>query len=231
MAATADSDHESWTQDALGVSIGAINAQVRDELTSPLAYNGPGVVLGFGWHTIGAERIDRVDGRIGWGTLRGLGWTHTALEYTLQPCWAQLASGQLCIGGLWHSSLDIREGTSTSWDARSTLDLAMSWRKPMSAGAHTLLLDVGIATPVVGILGRPGYASEFVGDGFEVSDLQLAAPHNLQGADITARLTWFRPKRTSPARVELRWFAERIAVPHPILSLGAEARVTLYWSL
>lgn len=204
-------------------------AQTRDAHISPRRLDGSAWALALGYDVWREDRIDSVRAGYASGaqaaTLEPLAWSRYAVSWTIQPRVWQAGRGALYVGGAWVTDAQLRVGELLrTWQGRSTLDVAATWRHELSGGRTRWLVDAGVTAALLGVAGRPARANVIEGASLGFGDLHLAAPHTLQAGELVVGSTWLTAW-SGDVRLAYHMHLSRFARPQPATTLGHELRV------
>ena len=119
---------------------------------------------------------------------------------------------------------------NTAWRAHATLGPLVAARLPLNEGRSTWTAEVAASTPLLGALGRPGFATSFQDGTLSPQDITFATLDRHRGGRVLASLLWRREGRAS-----LRFSAELSgrAIPwrHRLAEVQHVLSTMLYWRL
>lgn len=217
----------------LGASLGVARTFFRDHQLSPRRQGGVTGDFGLALDSLTRRRLDRLDVRYSTGGARagtdGWRWEAWDLRWIVAPRVLTTRGGDLLVGVDAHLGFDLRQWEGeVSWQALVTAGPALAWRLQRAMRSGLWSLEGVVSSPLVGALGRPGFAGPFQETSLSRRDIFFSAPHNYRGLRGAVSLRWQRPGR-SGLRLEFEAGGSQITVRHPASEATIGARVLAYW--
>ncbi|MFN3197375.1 MAG: hypothetical protein ACE366_02985 [Bradymonadia bacterium] len=224
-----DKGSETWQ--SLAVTPSLIYTEFRDQQLSPLSHGGWSLQLGFALDAFDPENIDRLGAHWIEGAEGNWSWRQFDLKWFYAPRVMHGEHVDLFVGGSWQTGFGTRTLVDTdSWFVLSSLGPGVGGRMPMTLGTHALWFEARAAAPVLGVLGRPGYASATQRLDVSGEEFFLAAPHNVQAVTFDVSCLWIRPKG-GDLRLEVGGWVRRVTERHEAVDAGLALTLSAYWRL
>lgn len=214
--------------DAILFTVGMLNTQTRDQHVSTRRKQGSSWQVGLGLEASDRVWIDRLLFSYHQGSVGDLERQGGEILWMIQRNIWSGKTTQLFLGGNWRTSINYRTDITTSWDALSTLELGTTLRKTIPISTHQLWFDMGLSTPLIGLLARPGHAWPLKGRSLDLEDVELSTPHNVLGITQHNTVTWRRPNGAD-LQLQLTYRIERIATPQPLTRAQLNTTLSALW--
>lgn len=219
------------SQTLLGVSVGVLGTQFRDQQLTPLRHGGIGPAFGLDLTVLTPKRLDRLDVTYHFGSGEGWRWISLELDSMLAPRVLGSGNDGVYFGFKHDTGFALRWWGDGTWQSNITFGVVLGARAELlDRGGHRLWAEATVSTPLIGVVGRPGFAAPFQNDSMSLRDWMFASLHNHVALDTTASLLWLRPSG-SHLRLELRTLDQRISVRHPVARSRTSAHLFATWRL
>ncbi len=216
----------------LGLGPALVQAPFRDAQVSARRAGGGSGGFAASFDTLDAGRYDRVSvvGTI--GRRDGWFWRGLELRSTLAPDVVELGAFDLRVGGELAAGLTVRSWRdNVGWRGHVTLGPAvgLGWR--VHDGERSQWTAEWVAsTPLVGVIGRPGWAAAFQTGDHSLADYSFASLHRLRGGRTLLSLLWQREGRAS-IRFQAELSGRVVTWRHRLAEVQHVLSTLLYWRL
>lgn len=231
MCALAASASTSERESTLGLAVGLAQTQFRDQQVTPLRHGGIGPEFGLHLDVLTPERLDRTSLTYHFGSSGVWNWHSGEIDTVWAPRVLGDDRSSLYVGVKNDSAFALRIGDNGTWQSNISFGAVVGARKALlERNDHRLWVEGTLSTPLIGVVGRPGFANPFQENSFSLRDWMFASVHNHQALDGSASLLWLRPSG-SHLRLELRSLHQRISVRHPVTRARASVNLVAYWRI
>lgn len=218
-------------QVVIGAAGGIAHTQFRDQQLTPLRHGGWGPSAALHIDVLTPTRLDRTRFSYHYGASGGWSWHAGEIDTVWAPRVLGDGDDGIYVGLKHDSHFSFRLWSGGSWQSAITFGAVVGARKAvLDRDGHRLWVEATLSTPLLGVVGRPGFAAQFQTNSLSIRDWMFSSLHNHIGVDGTGSLLWLRPSG-SHLRLELRTVDDRIAVRHPVARSRSSLNVVAYWRL
>ena len=224
---------DSGPRAELGIGGAYVAMPFRDAQVSARRQQGAAGAFVVSLDGLGLPRLDRAELHAFLGGGPGWSWRGIQLRNTIAPDVATLGPVTIRVGAQLDTGGVVRRWRdAVTWRAQVALGPAVALRLPLVEGGSAAgwSTELVAASPLLGVLGRPGWASSLQGFSLSSRDLAFASLHNHRAGQLQASLLWERGDHAS-LRLQGELSGRVVIWRHRLAEVAHSVSLLLYWRL